>query len=137
MKRRYLLDTNIASRFIEHDQRVVERAAAAGNRGERIGIAIPILAELFAGIEAGHRKAENRARLGRALKRLVVWPFDRAAAEEYGRVFAALRRQGRPMQQIDIQIAAIALTLGKCTVVSGDSDLKAVPGLNVEDWSAG
>jgi tRNA(fMet)-specific endonuclease VapC len=39
------------------------------------------------------------------------------------------------MQQIDIQIAAVALSLGNCTVVSGDSDLSAVPGLTVEKWS--
>lgn len=39
------------------------------------------------------------------------------------------------MQQIDIQIAAIALSLGRCTVVSKDSDLSAVPGLDVENWA--
>ena len=39
------------------------------------------------------------------------------------------------MQVPDIQIAAIALTLGDCVVVSKDSDLRAVPGLVVEDWS--
>jgi predicted nucleic acid-binding protein len=55
---------------------------------------------------------------------------------EYGRIAAELKRIGRPMQQIDIQITAIAFALGNCTVVSGDSDLKAVPGLSVEDWVA-
>ena len=40
------------------------------------------------------------------------------------------------MQQIDIQIAAIALALGNCTVVTADSDFAAVPGLAVEDWAA-
>ena len=39
------------------------------------------------------------------------------------------------MQQIDIQIAAIAFALGNCVVVSKDGDLRAVPGLTVEDWS--
>jgi len=39
------------------------------------------------------------------------------------------------MQQIDIQVAAIALSLGNCTVVSSDSDLKAIPGLKVENWA--
>lgn len=39
------------------------------------------------------------------------------------------------MQQIDIQVAAIALSLGKTTVVSEDSDLAAVPGLQVEHWA--
>lgn len=39
------------------------------------------------------------------------------------------------MQVIDIMIAAVALTLGNCTVVSKDSDLSAVPGLAVENWA--
>jgi tRNA(fMet)-specific endonuclease VapC len=34
-----------------------------------------------------------------------------------------------------IQIAAIAFTLGNCTVVTGDSDLAAIPGLTVENWA--
>ena len=38
------------------------------------------------------------------------------------------------MQAVDIMIAAIALSLGDCTVVSTDSDLLAVPGLTVENW---
>ena len=40
------------------------------------------------------------------------------------------------MQQVDIQVAAIALTLSQCTVVSEDSDLLAVPGLSVVNWSS-
>ena len=39
------------------------------------------------------------------------------------------------MPQIDIPIAAIALTLGHCTVVTKDSDFDAIPGLDHEDWS--
>ena len=34
-----------------------------------------------------------------------------------------------------MQVAAIALSLGNCTVVSCDNDLLAVPGLAVENWS--
>jgi tRNA(fMet)-specific endonuclease VapC len=71
-----------------------------------------------------------------ALSRLVIWPYTHEAAEEFGRLFAELRRIGRPMQQIDIQIAAIARSLGNCTVVSADSDLLAVPGLTVENWAS-
>jgi tRNA(fMet)-specific endonuclease VapC len=39
------------------------------------------------------------------------------------------------MQRIDVQIAAIAVSLGNTTVVSADSDLGAVPGLPVENWA--
>jgi tRNA(fMet)-specific endonuclease VapC len=67
---------------------------------------------------------------------LVCWPYDKAAAYEYGRIFAELKKRGRIIQQIDMQIAAIALSLGNCTVVSSDSDLTAVPGLTVENWAS-
>lgn len=33
-----------------------------------------------------------------------------------------------------MQIAAIALALGNCTVVTNDKDLLSVPGLKVENW---
>jgi len=39
------------------------------------------------------------------------------------------------LQQFDHQIAAIALALGQCTMVSEDSDLSSVPGLSVENWA--
>lgn len=68
---------------------------------------------------------------------MTIWPFDVSAAEEFGRLAALLKRVGRPMQIPDIQLAAVAFTLGDCTVVSSDTDLLAVPGLSVENWAAG
>jgi len=77
----------------------------------------------------------NLHRLRHALSRLVVWPYTNEAAAQFGRVFAELRRIGRPMQQIDIMVAAIAFSLGNCTVVTSDTDLPEVPGLAVENWA--
>ena len=71
-----------------------------------------------------------------ALATLVVWPFTTAAAEEYGRIFAELKRAGRRIQQVDMQIAAIARTLPNCVVVSKDSDLAAVSGIIIENWAS-
>jgi tRNA(fMet)-specific endonuclease VapC len=70
-----------------------------------------------------------------ALPTLTLWAFDQNAAFEYGRLAAELRRIGRPMQTADVMIAAIALSLGNCTLVSSDSDLAAVPRLDVENWA--
>jgi hypothetical protein len=47
---------------------------------------------------------------------------------------AQLRRMSRPIGQNDMMIAAIAMTLGSCIVVTMDSDLSAVPGLVIENW---
>ena len=62
--------------------------------------------------------------------------MEEKAAEEFGRIAAELERVGRMIGRVDIQIAAIALSLGNTIVVSSDSDLSVVPGLTVEDWAA-
>jgi tRNA(fMet)-specific endonuclease VapC len=131
--RRYLLDSGIMGHFVNHRRGIPERVQEAQKRGDRIGTGIPVVGELFGGIEWSSTRDRNMQRLRVGLSQILCWPFDLAAAEEYGRLYAELRRLGRPMQLIDIQIAAIALSLGNTTVVSTDSDLAAVPGLSVEN----
>lgn len=41
----------------------------------------------------------------------------------------------RTVPPVDLMIAAIARTLGDCTVVTVDGDFSAVPGLKVENWA--
>jgi len=94
-----------------------------------------VVGKLWGGVEISGTSERNRARLARALSRLTLWVFDEQAAREYGRLYAELRRKGRILPQIDLQAAAIALSLGNCTVVTKDSDFNAIPGLDVEDWS--
>jgi tRNA(fMet)-specific endonuclease VapC len=65
---------------------------------------------------------------------MICWPFTRDAAEEYGKIATELKRIGRPMQQIDIMIGAIARSLGSCVVITVDNDLEAIPNLTVENW---
>lgn len=135
MSRRYLLDTGPAQDCLFRrkgvDQRVVEKRQA----GLIVGICTPVLGEIWAGIEASHTREKNAVVVRRNLRSLRVWPFTNEAAKEYGRIFAALRARGTIIQQVDMQLAAVALTLGDCTVVTNDSDLAAVPGLILESWA--
>ncbi|MGL6074780.1 MAG: type II toxin-antitoxin system VapC family toxin [Fimbriiglobus sp.] len=135
MSRRYLLDSGPAQDFLFQRRGVEQRADAARKTGAKIGICTPILGEIIGGIEQSSRRDAAWAVVRPRLKLLTCWPYEQPAAMEYGRLVAELRRIGRPMQQIDIQIAAIAITLGDCIVITTDSDLSAVPGLTVENWS--
>jgi tRNA(fMet)-specific endonuclease VapC len=132
---RYLLDTGIAGDFVNRRRGVYERARRAVADGHRIGIGLPVLAELHYGVEYSASAERNRVLLRRALADLILWPLTEEATEIYGRVRADLRRAGRVVQAIDLLVAAIALSLKHCTVVSSDSDLTAVPGLSVENWA--
>ena len=113
----------------------VRACPARGDPGEPGGIGIPDLAELVYGIEQSTSRDRNMQRLRTTLPAWKVWPFDDKAAFEYGRLAAELKRIGRPMQQVDIMIAAITFSLGNCSVVTADTDLAAVPGLTVENWA--
>lgn len=131
---RFLLDTGIASDYINRRYGVFDRARSEVAKGNSIGIGLPVLAELAAGIEHSQSRDRNMKSLKAALAALKLWPLDQAAAFEYGRVYAELSSLGRPIGVVDMMIAAIARTFGNCTVVSTDGDLKEVPGLKVEDW---
>lgn len=133
--RRYLLDSNIMGDFVDRRRGIPDKVREVRQHGGRIGTCMPVVAELFYGMEFSATRDENIRRLRRALSGIICWPLDRAAAEEYGRIAAERRRSGRTMQAVDIMVAAIAFTLGNCTVVTTDSDLVAVPGLAVENWA--
>lgn len=132
---RFLLDTGSAGGYIHRRRGVYERSRAAIKAGHRIGMGLPVLAELWFGVENSSSRERNADKLRRVLPELIIWPLTEAATEDYGRIAAELKRIGRPIGKMDILIAAIALSLGKTTAVSADTDLTVVPGLTVEDWS--
>jgi tRNA(fMet)-specific endonuclease VapC len=134
--RRYLLDTGIAQDFQDDRHGVRARAKAVRALGHRVGICTPVLGELWSGVEGSAQRDANAVELRRALSRLAIWPYSPEAAAEYGRIFIELKRAGRPIQQIDMQIGAIARTLPNCVVVSKDGDLSAISGLTVENWAS-
>jgi tRNA(fMet)-specific endonuclease VapC len=135
MPRRLILDSGPAFDFFFDRRGVRERAMEHRRRGIKIGIAHPILGEVLGGVEYSGNRDYSWDTVHRGLSKLVLWPFDRNAAYVYGRVYAAMRRNGLTIQQNDLQMAAIALAFGDSTVVSNDSDLLRVPGLHVENWN--
>lgn len=132
--KRYLLDSNMLSPYLDRREPVAGRIRDAVQRGCRVGTCEPVVAEMMYGLQLSSQPDKNLARLNVGLKPIACWPLDRGASMVYGQLAAELRRIGRPMQTIDIMMAAIAISLGNCTVVTTDSDLLAVPGLSVENW---
>jgi tRNA(fMet)-specific endonuclease VapC len=133
---RFILDTGIAGLYLERKRGVFERATAEVSRGNRVGIAVPVLAELAFRAEGSPYRDRNLLRLRRAMDVWKLWLADAGAAFEYGRISFELKKIGRPIGQNDIMIAAIAAALGNAVVVTMDGDLAAVPGLAVENWAS-
>lgn len=72
---RYLLDTGSAGDYINGRRGVYERARAVALDGHRVGIAMPVLAELWYGVEKSSTRERNEQKLRRVLPEFIVWPL--------------------------------------------------------------
>lgn len=129
----YLLDTNHASRLMSGDGTLVRSIRAARTAGDRFGVSITVVAELYFAVYASRRQDENRHRLDDLVTSLVVWPFDASAAEEFGRIQAEQKARGRPIPALDAQIAAVARSRD-LKLLTADRHFDYVAGVIAENW---
>jgi tRNA(fMet)-specific endonuclease VapC len=66
-----------------------------------------------------------------------ILPFDGNTAEVYGRLRATLERNGTPVAEPDLRIAAITVQHEALLATGNLRHFLRVPGLRVEDWLAG
>ena len=131
---RYLLDTNIASYFVKGISASLLQRMQAGVDQQDIAISAITRAELRYGVEMMDKFDKRRKRIGLLLQELPALPWSIAAADEFGRVRALLRRQGTPVGEFDTQIAAHALAENLILVTHDTRHFERIPGLKLEDW---
>jgi tRNA(fMet)-specific endonuclease VapC len=129
----YLIDTNHAAQIMADQTILDSRLASDRNTGDQFYTCITVLGELYFAAFASRRKEQNLQNLASLLDHIPVLRFDRAAAEEYGRIKAELKTKGRPIPGTDAQIAAIA-RLHDLVVLTSDQHFAFIDGLQVESW---
>lgn len=129
----YLLDTNTASFAIKGNvPRVRQRLASIPMPD--VAISVITEAELLFG--AARRPQATRLKLvvQEFLLRVQILPWESAAARAYADLRALLERRGTPLGNLDLLIAAHALSVD-ARLVSSDRSFRNVKGLKLEDWS--
>lgn len=123
---RILLDTSAYSQL----KRGNPTAESLVQSAEQILMSPIVLGELLSGFHRGARLEQNMRELREFLERAnaAVIPVGTTTAEQYGVIFAALSRQGRPIPTNDIWIAAHAIESG-AELVSADRHFGYVEGL--------
>ena len=124
---RLALDTSAYSRFRAGDTRVHDLIAAA----EIVFVPATVLGELYGAFDLGARAKENRIALAEFLAEpfVEIAPVSADVARRYGKVYAGLRRRGRPIPANDMWIAAAAIDKAAC-LVTFDRDYEHVVGLD-------
>ncbi len=130
----FLLDTNICS---AHFRRPAGLAHRFMQYSGRLFVPTIVLGELFAW---AYRRDDPKPLLkfikGDLLLDVAVLDFDSSCAEEYGRRRGQLLRQGMPVGEPDVMIAAVALVHGLTLVTHNTVDFQHIPGLRLDDWLA-
>jgi tRNA(fMet)-specific endonuclease VapC len=94
------------------------------------------LAELLYGAEKSAKPTANRQAVEAFSARLVVLPFDAAAAAHYGEIRADLERGAMVIGPYDVMIAGHARSRGLMVVTGNLGEFQRVSGLRSEDWLA-
>jgi tRNA(fMet)-specific endonuclease VapC len=127
----YLLDTNHASAVVQGHLPLLRRISRS--RGSHFGLSMPTIGELWFMIYNSRQIQANTEKLQRVLRAYHHWEFDAGAAEDFGRIRAETRRAGRPIPELDVQIAAIA-RVNDLTLLTSDRHFAHVIDLQVENW---
>jgi tRNA(fMet)-specific endonuclease VapC len=131
---KFMLDTDICIYMIKENPPAVHDRLKRTSPAD-ICISAITLSELEYGAFKSSRPDQNRGKLAEFLGPLQVAPYDAMAAAEYGRVRAALERQGTMIGPLDTLIAAHALSLRSTLVTNNETEFARVPRLRVQNWA--
>ncbi len=71
------------------------------------------------------------------VRRVVGWAdWTESAALEFGRQKAKLFRKGQPVEDMDIAIGALAISLDAVLATCNARHFKRLGGLSLEDWQS-
>jgi len=135
-----ILDTNVLSELLRPEPaRQVERWLSVQD-GARICFTTVGEAELRHGVAllpAGKRRTALAAAIDGLLEedfRDRILPFDRAAARAYAVIASARRAAGRPISQLDCQIAAIARARDATVATRNTNDYEGCGIALIDPW---
>src|SRR5882672_4883713 len=125
-----MLDTDTVS-FALRDQGQVN-ARIRENRPSTLCVSAITVAELRFG--ADHRKSSAiHSKIDAFLRDLEIVPFDEICARHFGTIGSALAGQGTPIGDLDVLIAATAISVQATLVTNNVKHFARVRGLRVEN----
>jgi tRNA(fMet)-specific endonuclease VapC len=131
----YLLDTNTVSYILKGRSSAARARLATLPDHEPAGISAITEAELRYGIVKAGSSPKQRAALEGFLTMVHPVSWDSTAAQAYGELRPQQERLGKPLGNLDLLIAAHAISLG-AILVTHDQAFHQIPNLpGLADWA--
>ena len=124
------------SRRSASSRRACARRKLAGlvETGESLATTRFNVAELYVGVFRVRDAVREEKAVRAVLDGIEILEFTDDAARLFGRITAHQQTAGRPGGDMDVLIAAVALTAGHSVVTRNPSHFRNIPGLAVESY---
>jgi tRNA(fMet)-specific endonuclease VapC len=129
----FLIDTDTCSAHLKQKGGITGRFLQYTGQ---LHISAITLGELFTWAMRANAPPRRINSIQQLLADVTVLDVNEAVAQEFGRIRAGLMDRGRPAPDLDLLIAATALTHGLTLVTHNTQDFVNVPGLRIIDWLA-
>jgi tRNA(fMet)-specific endonuclease VapC len=129
----YLIDTDIIIYSLKGDRTVT--GAFQDRSNDPKSISVITYGELVYGARKSRQEEQNMARVRRIAEIFPVIGVSPVIIETFGSLKATLEKNGTPVADLDLIIAATALSHGLTLVTNNEQHFRRVPGLQVENWS--
>jgi tRNA(fMet)-specific endonuclease VapC len=127
----FMLDTDISSYIIK--RRPATLVEKFEKHAESLNVSVITAAALRFGAEKADRP--KLAELVEAyLERVAILDWTNEITSHYARIRSELERSGKPIGNMDLLIAAHAVSQRMTLVTNNVKHFSSVPGLNVEVW---
>jgi tRNA(fMet)-specific endonuclease VapC len=130
---RYLLDTNICI-YIAKGRPLAVRERFDRHTLHDLAMSTITLGELRFGAEKSQARERAMATIEQLAEVIQACPLPVAAGEHYGDIRATLQKQGQPIGNNDLWLAAHARAEGWILVTNNTREFARVPSLQVENW---
>lgn len=130
---RYMLDTNICVYIAKHNPPAV-RERFSQHASQELAMSVITLGELRFGAEKSQARDRALTTINHLAGLIPLYALPEAAAEHYGQIRADLQKNGQPIGNNDLWLAAHARAEGWILVTNNEREFNRVSGLQVENW---
>ena len=129
----YLIDTDIVIYSLKGDERVTQNFYEYRNSPKSLSVIT--YGELVYGAKKSKAVEKNLARAYRIAELFPIIDITPAVVETFGEIKTSLEKQGNIVADMDLLIAATALTHNLTLVTNNQKHFDRINGLDIENWA--
>lgn len=130
----FLIDTDILSMFMKNNNNVVENFRIHFNNFDSPCFSILTYYEILSGLKYKDSKKQLSQFLD-FMKNCVLLNLNNESIEYSSNIYAALRKKGMIIDDVDILIAGICMANDLVLVTNNNKHYSNIDGLKIENWS--